>query len=81
VIRLPGTHVWDINVSKMVVGREGRGVQFRAELYNAFNQVNWTSINTTARFDTQGNQINQAFGRVTGAANPRIIQLSLRAMF
>jgi hypothetical protein len=80
-IRLPGSHLLDANLSKMLVGREGRGLQFRAEFYNAFNQVAWTNIDTAARFDGQGNQINAAFGQVTETAGPRIIQVSLRAMF
>ncbi len=65
----------------MLIGRAGRGLQFRAELYNALNQVAWTSVDTTARFDGQGNQINAAFGQVTETAGPRVIQLSVRAMF
>jgi Carboxypeptidase regulatory-like domain/TonB-dependent Receptor Plug Domain len=81
VIRLPGSHSWDLTFSKMLVGRQGRGAQFRAELYNAFNQVIWTSVNTTARFDPAGTQVNAQFGQVTAAGNPRIIQLALRLMF
>lgn len=80
-MRLPGSHLLDANLSKMLVGREGRGLQFRAEFYNAFNQVAWTNVNTAARFDPQGNQINAAFGQVSATAGPRIIQLSLRATF
>jgi hypothetical protein len=51
------------------------------ELYNAFNQAVWTNVNTAARFDPQGNQVNAQFGQVTATASPRVIQLALRAMF
>jgi hypothetical protein len=81
VIRLPGYNTTDLNLSKMLVGRQGRGLQFRAEIYNAFNQVVWTAVNTAARFDTTGAQVNAQFGQVTAAANPRIVQLALRVMF
>jgi hypothetical protein len=81
VVRLPGYNTTDLNITKMLVGKAGRGLQFRAELYNAFNQVTWTGVNTAARFDTTGAQVNAQFGQVTATANPRIIQLALRAMF
>jgi hypothetical protein len=80
-IRLPGRHNWDLSVSKMVAGRPGRGVQIAAEFYNVFNITQWTAVDTVARFDRQGNQVNARFGQVTAAADPRIVQLSLRAMF
>jgi hypothetical protein len=81
VIRLPGRHNWDVTVSKIVAGRQGRGVQLRAEVYNLFNSRQWTMVETVARFDPQGRQVNARFGQVTAAADPRIVQLSLRAMF
>ena len=80
-IRLPGRHNWDVTLSKMVAGRPGRGLQFRAEFYNFFNINQWTAVDTVARFDARGNQVNTRFGEVTAAADPRIVQLSLRAMF
>jgi hypothetical protein len=67
---------WDLTLSKMLVGRQGRGVQFRAEFSNAFNQVVWTNVNTAARFDPQGNQVNAQFGQVISTAGPRVIQLA-----
>jgi hypothetical protein len=80
-IRLPGTSSTDFNFTKTLVGSARRRVQFRADLYNAFNQVIWTSVNTAAVFDSTGAQVNQQFGRVTAAANPRIAQLGLRFVF
>lgn len=56
-------------------------MQFRTKFYNIFNINNWTAVDTVARFDAQGNQVNTRFGQVTAAADPRIIQLSLRLMF
>jgi len=81
VIRLPGSNVTDLSVNKTLFGNRRRGLEFRVELYNAFNQVIYTTVNNSARFDTTGAQINAQFGQVTGAANPRIGQLGLRFVF
>ncbi len=80
-IRLPGTASTDLGFTKTLVGRSQFRMQFRADLYNAFNQVIWTTVNTTARFDTTGAQVNAQFGQVTAAANPRVAQLGLRFLF
>lgn len=79
----PGTNNWDITISKKVplgLG-EGRYFQFRSEFYNAFNHTQFSGLDTTARFDATGAQVNANFGAFTGARDPRRIQLSLRLMF
>ena len=82
MIRLPGSQVWDLTFSKnFPLGAAAHRLQFRAELYNAFNLNVWTSLDTVARFDAQGNQINPTFGQVNAAGEPRVVQLSLRWMF
>jgi hypothetical protein len=55
--------------------------QFRAEVYNLFNHTQFSAWNTTARFNSSGQQINAAFGQDTAAANPRIMQFALRLRF
>jgi hypothetical protein len=59
--------------------------QFRVEIYNLFNTVEFQDIDRTARFDPAGNQINPNFGTSVGIANPtrppRIVQLSVRFNF
>jgi hypothetical protein len=59
----------------------GRRIQFRWEMYNVFNQVNWSSINTNAQFNTAGEQVNASFGKATGARDPRIMQGAIRFTF
>jgi hypothetical protein len=39
------------------------------------------AIDNTARFDVQGVQINQQFGKATSARNPRIMQGATRFTF
>jgi hypothetical protein len=82
VIRLPGTNNWDISLFKNIpIKSERTNFQLRWELYNAFNHTQFSGVDTTARFDAAGNQVNANFGRVTAAREPRYMQLSLRLTF
>ena len=54
-------------------GREGLRFQFRSELFNAFNQVNFNAPNSTAS--------SASFGRITGAAAGRIGQLAVKLLW
>jgi hypothetical protein len=78
----PGSQNWDLTMTKSIQLRGSQSLQFRAEVYNLFNQTPWTNVNTAARFDPAGNQINQAFGTVMPSnLSPRVVQLSLRFAF
>ncbi|MCC6391442.1 MAG: hypothetical protein IT167_12645, partial [Bryobacterales bacterium] len=82
VFRLPGINNWDISLFKnFLIVSEPRNLQFRWEMYNAFNHTQFQSVDSTARFDAQGNQVNARFGQVTAARAARVIQLSLRFSF
>jgi hypothetical protein len=81
LIRGPGVNNWDISIIKSFPVREPFRLQVRCEMYNAFNHTQFTSIDTTARFDAQGRQVNGTFGAYTAASNARIIQFALRASF
>ena len=52
---------------------ESVNLQFRAEFFNIFNHANFNGINTTFG--------SGAFGRVTSARDPRIIQFGLKLGF
>ena len=56
-------------------------MQFRVEAYNAFNHTQFASLDTTARFDAQGNQVNSRFGEFLSSRAPRIMQFALRLYF
>jgi outer membrane receptor protein involved in Fe transport len=73
VFRLPYQNATDLGVFKNfdIGGRVG--LQFRAEMFNVFNRTNFTNANTIMG--------NPAFGRLTTAAEPRLIQFGLRATF
>jgi hypothetical protein len=80
-IRGPGIHNWDLSAFKNFIIKERFQTQLRAEFYNAFNHTQWSALNTTARFDAQGRQVNAQFGSVTATRPGRRIQLALRISF
>ncbi len=81
VFRGPGQHQWDLSAFKNFTVRERFVVQLRGEFYNAFNHAQWATINTAARFDATGKQINTLFGTATADRGPRLIQIALRVNF
>jgi hypothetical protein len=69
----PGQFNWDITVMKGFKIAEAQTVQFRTELYNAFNHPQFANPNTT---------LGSTFGQITATSvNPRIIQFGLRYTF
>jgi hypothetical protein len=82
VFRGPGHNNWDLSITKnFPVFSEDRQFQFRTEFYNAFNHTQFSGLDSTARFDPQGAQVNARFGQVISARSPRVVQLSLRFTF
>ncbi len=82
VLRGPGINAWDVSVFKNFPLRsENRFIQFRGEFYNMFNHTQFSGLDTTARFDAAGNQVNTRFGQLTGARSPRIIQFAVTFKF
>jgi hypothetical protein len=73
IIRGPGMVNWDLSLFKNFRLRESTTLQFRWEMFNAFNNVNLNapSVNTG---DTR-------FGRISGAATAREMQAGLKLLF
>ena len=64
----------DLSLVKNFVISERLGrIQFRAEAFNAWNQVNFSQ--PEARLD------NRNFGRIQSADSPRIFQFALKYLF
>jgi hypothetical protein len=89
-IRGPGTNNWDISLFKNFnLAPEGRvRLQYRLEMYNAFNHTQFTGVDTTARFDLNKQpgdpsyQVNGTFGQYSAAlANSRRIVMGLKLNF
>jgi hypothetical protein len=78
VFRGPGTNNFDVAIFKNFPVREKARIQIRSKMFNAFNHTQFSAVDTTARYDPQGNQLNSRFGQFTAAASARVIQFSLR---
>jgi Carboxypeptidase regulatory-like domain len=64
------------------LGSEQRALEFRTEMYNAFNHTQFQAVDNNATFDpSTGKQVNATFGQVTATRAPRVIQFSLRLEF
>jgi hypothetical protein len=82
VVRLPGVRDTGLTISKMFPFSGGRRTaQFRWEVYNLFNSVQYNAIDRAARFDAQGRQVNARFGQMTSTRGPRVMQGSIRFNF
>ncbi len=69
----PGFAQTDLSLFKNVDVRAGHRIQLRVEAFNLFNQV---------RFNAPGNSIGTAnFGRITSAADGRVLQLGVKYLF
>jgi len=79
----PGFMNWDFSFFKVVPMGGTRRLQFRIELYNAFDTDQWSATDTSATFNyVTGEQNDSAFGKLTGATNSaRRIQLGVRFTF
>lgn len=79
----PGFMNFDFSVFKNVPVGGTRRLQLRLELYNAFNNDQWTAADTSAQFNyVTGEQTDANFGKLTGATqSARRIQLAARFTF
>jgi hypothetical protein len=73
VMRGPGYTDFDFSISKSVGVGENRSIQFRTELFNTFNHANFGPPDIRREAST--------FGRISTAANARIIQFGLKLYF
>jgi len=69
----PGSKNFDIGITKDFRITERQRVQFRCELFNAFNMVNLDN--------PEGRKSKGTFGTIQSADDPRIIQFGLKYIF
>jgi hypothetical protein len=80
--RGPGINNWNLSLFKNFRFRERVGAQFRAEAYNAFNHTQFSTVNTTPKWNyTTGAVTAAQFGQVTAARDPRVMQFAMRLSF
>jgi len=73
IISGPGFWNWDISAFKSFQFSESVHLQFRAEFFNAFNNVRFNPPNMDSS--------SPFFGQIQSAQPPRIVQFSLRLQF
>jgi hypothetical protein len=81
LFRGPGINSWDIAMKREFSVKEKAKLQLRMDTYNAFNHTQFSSVNSTAQFDANGNQVNTALGQVNGARASRRAEGSIRVTF
>ena len=68
----PGARNWDLSIFKNTTLREVTTVQFRWEMFNAFNHVNLNNPGTCCHTDLRP---------ITGSATARSLQAGLKLIF
>ncbi|HEX6737573.1 MAG TPA: hypothetical protein VF310_04860, partial [Vicinamibacteria bacterium] len=79
--RLPGRNQWDLTFSKNWYPTGKTRLQFRADLINAFNHTQLTTIDRLCRASPTENTCataGSAFGLFDGARSPREVQLGIK---
>jgi len=73
IITGPGTNNWDIGIGKIIPVRESISLQFRTEVFNAWNHTQFMNPDSTMT-DTN-------FGRITTARPARELQFGLKLLW
>ncbi|HEX4486722.1 MAG TPA: carboxypeptidase regulatory-like domain-containing protein [Terriglobales bacterium] len=80
----PGLNNWDMALLKDTRIKESMNLEFRAELFNAFNHAQFNqpdgNITDTQTVSPDTGRL-QGFGTISSAKSPRIMQLSLKLLF
>ncbi|HMJ60414.1 MAG TPA: TonB-dependent receptor [Bryobacteraceae bacterium] len=69
----PGIHNWDIGVQKMFPIHEDLRLEFRGEMFNAFNHAQFNAPNASV--------VGSTFGLIDSARPPRLVQFAMRLLF
>ena len=69
-VRAPGMEDFDIGIQKWFRYRDALRLQFRAEMFNAFNRANF--------YAPDGNLTDPTFGVISATLPPRDIQMGLK---
>ena len=69
----PGMNVTDLALHRNFHIHESHEAEFRAEAFNAFNHTQFSQ--------PSGSFTSSSFGQITGASNPRVLQLAIKYNF
>ena len=73
ILRAPRNFNTDLGLLKDFSLKQRMSLQFRAEFFNVFNNVNFNGPST--------NLSSASVGKITSAGNPRILQFALKLKF
>ncbi len=73
ILEGPGFQVWDVALSKRTALADGHFLEFRLELFNAFNHVNF--------FEPEATFGTSTFGQIFNAHRAREIEIALKYSF
>ena len=76
----PGNQHWDASAHKDFQVMEGHRLQFRFEMFNAGNIVNWSNPGTNWGSNNR-NAPGSGFGRIRGTDSLRTVQFALKYIF
>jgi len=76
----PGTNNWDLALLKDIRIRESKTLQFRAELFNAFNHTQFNGPDGNIN-DVPDYNAGTGFGFVNSANDARVAQFALKVLF
>ena len=84
----PGAATFNANLQKVTKISERRTIQFRAEVFNAFNRRNFSNPGGSIQIGSSSSFANlntgsflPTFGQVTSGATMRQVQLGIKAIF
>jgi len=81
-LRGPGVNKWDIALFKNFKVSEGKNVQFRGEMFNAFNHPSFITVGRTlSTTATAINPLASNFAVVTDTRDARVVQFGLKLTF
>lgn len=79
---MPGWHNHDLTLFKDIRLKGNQQLQYRWEIYNIFDQVQFQDVNRSPTWNPNtGAQTNTNFGKVTSARTERRMQMSIRYIF
>lgn len=81
ILRAPRFFNVDLGLLKETKVTEKMSVQFRAELFNAFNNVNLGVSANGNPLGIDNIQSDPTFGQILAAGDPRIVQFALKILF
>jgi len=73
IVRGPGYQVWNLDLSKNIQLPNNLRLQLRGEAFNAWNHVNWNTVDMYF--------IDSTFGQVTADRDPRQLQVGVKLIY